>query len=249
MATNGTKPGVTTKRPTKAPYPEDSDKIVRENAQLYHPEAIGTLDAIRNQLFGNSDKVYDFALAWGTNKVMSNDRTEIQAATNNLAGYWSGRACDQYNTFASAATGVMATNQQQIGYICNTLGDCVALVYDTYASGIKLVGHTAQSIASCALGAVLAPVPGVGEAAMIVIVIRLLSDFMGNFTDLFAEAETTMGGYAKEGAYFVGYASSYAAPAGGTNVLDQTDGWTVKPEDSGSGGSSSTGTTTVTGRG
>lgn len=244
---NGGRVATNHKPLTRAPYPHDSDAVVRQYGTLYHPEAVTTLDAIQYQLFGNANKAYNFALTWGSNQVMSDDRTEIQTATNTLAAYWGGRAADQYNTFAGAAAGVMATNQQQIGYICNTLGDCVALVYDTYASAIKFIGQCAHDLTGIFLAAALAPVPGVGEAAAAVIAIKVLSDFVANVNQLLADAMSTMGGYAKEGTYFIGYASSYAAPAGGTDALGQTDAWTVKPENSTAG--SSSGTTTVIGRG
>lgn len=245
--TTGGQPGIKLKRLTKAaPSPKDAVDTVRQYGTVYHPEAVTVLDQILGPLFGNATKVYDLALSWGTNQVMSNDRTEIQTATNTMAAYWGGRAADQYNTFESAAVGVMATNQQQIGYICNTLGDCVALVYDTYASALKFIGQCAHDLTSAATNPenALIPVPGVGEAVVVITWVNILNDFVNNYNQMMAEALSTMGSYAKEGTYFIGYASSYAAPAGGADALDQTDGWTVKPEDG------STGTTgTVPGRG
>lgn len=215
--------------PTKPHYPKDSDATVRQWASyLNYQSAIDTLDEIKDELFGNADQVDSLAYQWAQNQVMNNDQTNIQTATNNLAGNWQGPAYEQYTTFTSAVTSTLGQNQQAMGSIGNTLGNCVSIVYQTYASAINFIGSCAGALAPLAVEAPWLAVPGVDivdAGVMYQQASNALGQFVTNVSTLIGGAVTQIGQYKQDGVMFASASNSYKAPAAPGQLMGDPAKW------------------------
>src|SRR5437016_10054698 len=141
----------------KDPYPEQADQKIRQVASKFSvissdaQQVIQTLDMIKNELLGNSEAAQRLAQDWTDCNVMSDSSKELQDAMHNLAGRWQGAAFQQYSAYSSDVVATLNNNQSTMGNIATALAHCVALVFSTYSSAIKLILNCAADLASLEL--------------------------------------------------------------------------------------------------
>ncbi len=215
------------------PYPEDADRKIREAANKYnHPDVIQTLDKMKNELFGNAERVNALAQAWASNPSVGDSQLAIQTATENLAGYWSGPAFSQFSAYSTDVTGALGSDQSAMASMGTALGGCVSIVYNTYAAVIRLIGNTAADIVNAGVSIGVSLIPGIGEFELsnaIQAITDLLTNFVRNCTELLSSAVEQFGQY-KDAA--VGFRASAAGFKQLTPLPDQIGNpgsWHVNP--------------------
>lgn len=199
----------------KPQYRDDWDHTVRSTAQkVNHQSALQWLDEIKNDFFGNSDKVLHTASSIAGNKTLGTLGQDVDGATATLSGYWEGGAANAYKSYAGNVSGVLKGNQAQVANIANGLGACVSVIYELYAQGIKLIGHTANDITTFALQAGIeigggGPIGALWAAKQL---IGLLNGFVNSAVDLLASGVSAVGRDAATGINFQAYSSQYYIP-------------------------------------
>lgn len=221
----------------KMPYPEQADQQIRVYANAVPPyisnagkQAIRMLDLIKNETFGNADKVELLANEWAQCNVMSDSAREFQDATNNLVGYWEGPASQQYIQYSGSATATMNANQAAMHGVATTLANCVKTVYDTYSLALQYIGNCAGDIVGLGGYGVLAAIPGVDIVsipALIIKVVDTLSNFVKNVTSLVSGAVSQIGSYQSGDTSFLASGNSFRAPNEPGGELGHTNSWVV----------------------
>lgn len=215
----------------KAQYSEANDQIIRQWASyplIGDQDAIKALDTIKNAVFGNADKVDALAYSWSQCQVMNDTYSSIQQANNSLSGNWQGPAKQQYDTFASGVQGVAKGNQSAMGGIGNTLGNCVAQVYQTYGNCIGAMASCAGTLTKIAVEAGLSFIPVVGEildADAIRQLIGVLGDFVSSVDSLIGQSVAQIGSYKQNGVLFQTSASAFLAPAAPGQRIGDPHSW------------------------
>lgn len=182
-----------THRP-KAEWPEAQAAQVHTNATAVgHDDALNVWHLIRDQLFGNVDKMEDLAETWGHNKTMTASKANIDDALADLAGYWEGGGFNSYRTYSGNIANLLATNERVMNDISDVMAECIKLVYETYGDAIDLISKCAHALAEFGLEH-LFPVAG-----QVVKVWRTLNDFVRAWNELFAESLRKMGQLTKGG--------------------------------------------------
>ncbi|WP_329068624.1 hypothetical protein [Amycolatopsis sp. NBC_01480] len=215
------------------PYPSDSDKKIREVAEkVNHPDVIQMLDNIKNNLFGNAEKIELIAQGWASNTSMVDSRTEIQHATEKLSGYWSGPAYNQYSAYAADVTGAFDTDQSAIAAMGTTLGNCVSIVYNTYAAIVRFIGNTAADLVNAAANVLITLIPGVGEleaSNALQATIDILTGFIRNCTDLLSSAVEQFGQYKGTAIGFTASAAGFKQLTPLPDQIGNPGSWHVNP--------------------
>lgn len=215
----------------KVQYPQDNDQLIRQWASyplIGDQEAIKTLDTIRNLVFGNADEVDKLAYFWSQCQVMNDTYTSIQQANNSLSGNWQGPAKQQYDTFASGVQGVAKGNQSAMGSMGNTLGNCVAQVYQTYGNCISAMASCAGTITKITVEAGLSFIPVVGQildADAIHSLIDVLGNFVSSVDSLIGQSVAQIGSYKQNGVLFQTASSAFLAPAAPGQRIGDPGSW------------------------
>lgn len=221
----------------KAPYPEDADHKIRTAAGLvFYDAPAQTLDLIKTQLFGSADRAESKAQGWATSTVMSDSRTEIQTAKDNLSAYWEGGAFNSFNSYASSVVGILDGDQSTMGNVSSVLGNCIATVYQTYASAISFIGKCLADLFSAgawvAVALATSEIPVVDVltgAAALNKLIDVLTSFVKNVTDLLSSATGQIGQYRAQGLSFQRYGSEFKVPEQPGGSMGDVGGWHVHP--------------------
>ncbi|GAA0651346.1 hypothetical protein GCM10010174_88870 [Kutzneria viridogrisea] len=223
---------------TPSPYPQDADNVIRPIARLaFKTEVISLLDLIRDQLFGDADKVAAMAHQWAQNTAISDTRTELQTVKDVLGSYWQGAAYTQFNSYTTNIITTLDANQTVMANFATTLGNCAQVVQATYASAIKFIGQCAGALIN--LGGLTASlfIPGVDLITTPVLVVKAmdkLEDFVKNVTTLIADAYNQIGTYRSSGISFAANATAFKVPeaiAGSAtgSVIGNARDWHVTP--------------------
>ena len=218
--------------PSKPAYPDDHDKTIRQYAGLPmigDQDAINMLNTIKNELFGNADKVYTLGKTWENYLALGTQAYNIQAATNNLSSDWSGDAKTQFDTFNSGVLSTLNKDDAVIKAIGNTLSACASQVYTTYANAIKEMADCVNSLAKAGLAVGFSWVPWVGEAldaGAVAYLWNALDAFVKGVEGLIADSITQIGQLKVNGTNFVGQAELFAAIAAPGDKMGITDDWT-----------------------
>lgn len=221
----------------KPPYPQDADEKIRRAAKIvFYDAPIQTLDMIKTQLFGSSEKAEQIANDWGQNTVMNDSKTEINTAKDNLAAYWEGPAYNAFNSYAGNAVGVMDKDLATMGTIATTLGQSVATVYQTYASAITFIGNCAADLGKAGIYVLLAagtieiPILGEIDAALAAKqVLDALQSFVKNVTALISSATTQIGQYKSQGISFANLGQQFQNPEPLPEAPRHVGEWHVHP--------------------
>lgn len=181
-----TQPSV--KHRNKAEWPGDAaTKVLGDAMMVSHDAAIQTWYLIRDQLFGNANKMEDLANIWGRDKTMTTSKAEIDTALQNLSGYWQGGGFSAYRTYSTDTSAKFSENERIMNDISGIMSDCIDLVYSTYGDAIELISTCAHELAEFGLEN-LVPVGG-----QLVKVWNVLNDFVKAWADLYAKSVRKMG--------------------------------------------------------
>src|SRR5690348_16018329 len=83
------------------PYPEEADGKIRKIAELFgRGDILQLLDDVRNNLLGNAVQVQNLAMEFAKNHTLADAGDNIDEAVQSVSGTWSGRAADQFTTYA-----------------------------------------------------------------------------------------------------------------------------------------------------
>jgi hypothetical protein len=178
----------TVKHRPKAEWPSaEANKVLGDAILIGHDKAINTVEIIRDQLFGNADKMEDLATIWGHDKTMTTSRDEIDVALENVDAYWQGGGFEAFSRYSLSTSTKFTTNESKMNDIAEVLGECVKIVYNTYSYAIELIGDCANALHE------LSPadfIPGAGQALKIW---NALNDFVKAWNDLYAKSVREMG--------------------------------------------------------
>lgn len=181
-----TQPAIT--RRTKDEWPAEAAGQVHGNATAVgHDDALNVWHLIRDQLFGNADKMHDLADTWGRNKTMTSSKADIDDALEELSGYWEGGGFNSYRTYSGNIATLFATNERIMNDIADVMGECIEVVYDTYGDAVDLISKCANSLAELGIEHLF---PGVGQAVK---VWSTLNDFVQAWAELYAQSLRRMG--------------------------------------------------------
>ncbi|QUG99466.1 hypothetical protein HUO13_00415 [Saccharopolyspora erythraea] len=215
----------------KPEWPEENASTVSKYANRFdHEGALGTLDMIRDELFGDSETMEALARQWGSDNTMTDSGLEIQRSSNELAGYWQGGGYDAYTKHEFAVRGLFGNNETQMNGISDVMLDCVELIYGTYADALRFISSCAHDLVSFSLADLI---PGAGT---VVKIIQVLNDFVKNVSDLVAAAIEKMGTLmVKKGKLttfandFSGLGTDSGGPLAPPGAAGNPDAWNVKP--------------------
>jgi hypothetical protein len=221
------------KHRNKAEWPSaESRKVLSDAMMVGHDEAIEVVTKIRDELFGNADKMDTLATKWGQDKTMIKSKDDIDDALERLSGYWQGGGFDSFSRYSLKTSGKIADNESQMNGISDVMANCVGHVYNTYGMAIRLLSTCAHDLNSLGIEH-LAPV--VGQLAK---VLNTLNDFVKAWYDLLADAVDYMGQLMKEKASLGKYASDFVeVKEPGADDPDKDhpsknpDLWDVKPNE------------------
>jgi hypothetical protein len=176
------------KHRNKAEWPSaEANKVLGDAIMVGHDSAVRTVGIIRDELFGNASKMEDLAHAWGRDKTMTSSKDEIDKALRNMSAYWQGGGFTAFRGYSKDISGYMDENEGIMNRISGIMGDCIELVYDTYANALELIAKCAHSLTSLSIADL---VPGAGQ---ILKIMDVLNDFVKAWSELFAASVRQMG--------------------------------------------------------
>ncbi|WP_329072404.1 hypothetical protein [Amycolatopsis sp. NBC_01480] len=218
--------------PGKPAYPEDNDKTIRDWAGLPligDQNAIDTLNLIKNQLFGDADKVWALGKTWSAYTTLGSEIYTIQEATNNLASDWTGDAKTQFDTFNGNVLTVLGKDQGVMTQMGVALATCAGQVYTTYANAINDMKDCANALVKAAAGAGLSWIPVVGEVLDVAVVDELwnaLNSFVTGVETLISQSIAQYGQYKQSAMSFIGQADLFSAIAAPGSKMGSSEFWT-----------------------
>lgn len=184
-------------------YPQVTDAKIREFANLPfigRPDILHLLDDVRDKLLGNPDRIQEMAFRFAHSKAVREARDDIGQAVQSLAGTWSGRAADQFATYASSVTNALEKEQEAVAGVSGILADIGQIVVDTYAKAIEFLGVCAGRLAAIDVKALLAAVASVVPGLNVIMwsdvidtIIEAFGTLVESFAGLLASAAEQMG--------------------------------------------------------
>ncbi|WP_328606868.1 WXG100 family type VII secretion target [Amycolatopsis sp. NBC_00345] len=167
-------------------------------------DIIRLLDTIRNKLLGNAVVVQEMAFAFAQNNTLDTAREKgVNAAVQAVSGTWSGRAADQFTTYANRVSGTLDHQQNAVASMSENLVKIAQCVITTYESALELVGTCASELAKIGIKGVLAaltveiPIADFFTAKDVIdTVIDAFSTLVDKIGALFAKSVTTLGDFA-----------------------------------------------------
>jgi hypothetical protein len=182
----------------KAIFPEGQASRVEGKAiTARHQEALDWLSIIRDQTFGNAERMEQLATDWGLSPAMTEPAEQISAAKTNLSAYWSGSAYNAFSGYASDTATKLGGNDGIMNDISGVLAQTVTTIYKTYSDAIKLISDTAIKLL---------------DISKVDDITKELNSFVNNVVKLFADAMTTAGQYRATGITLAVKADSFKIP-------------------------------------
>jgi uncharacterized protein YukE len=184
------------------PYPENSDAKIRQVANILgRDDIIHLLDDVRNKLLGNAVAVQKMAMDFAKNSTLAHAKADdIDAAVQAVSGTWTGRAADQFNTYAGRVGGALVGQQGAVSSVSIALALISQCVIGTYSKAIEFVGTCATSISKIGIKGLIAiatveiPIVDLFTAKDVLdTVIDAFSTLVGSIADLFQETVKTLG--------------------------------------------------------
>jgi uncharacterized protein YukE len=222
-------------------YPQVADAKIREFANLPfigRPDILRLLDDVRDRLLGNPTRIREMASQFSNSKAVRDAHDDIGKALQSLAGTWTGRAADQFTTYASSVTNALEKEQEAVSGISGLLADLAQIVVDTYAKAIEFLGACAGQLATIDLKALLAAatvVPGLNVIAwsdVIDTIIEAFGDLVKNFMDLLAFAAGQIGEFFRSSTGFAQINTNFVEiPDLPVNSgVDNQKQWKIEPD-------------------
>ncbi|MEV7552968.1 hypothetical protein AB0N89_25445 [Amycolatopsis sp. NPDC089917] len=184
-------------------YPQVADAKIREFANLPfigRPDILHLLDDVRDKLLGNPNRMQEMIHRFATSRAMRDAYDDVGKAVQSLAGTWSGRAADQFTTYASSVTNSLEKEQEAVASVSEVLSDVRQIIVETYAKAIEFLGTCAGRLATidvkALLAAVASVVPGLNAimwSDVIDTIIEAFGTLVESFVGLLASAAEQMG--------------------------------------------------------
>lgn len=217
------------------PYPDEADKKIREAAaQVGNTDIFQLLDNMKNNLLGNAERVDLIAQFWAQAEPMRDAHRTIQDSSQELSGFWTGPAYNQFSSFNSDTISAIDADQAAMASMGSALGACVSTIYQTYSSVIGLIGKTAADLVDFMGRAVITLIPGIGELEAIDAlnsVIDILSNFVRNVTDLITGAVQQFGQYKGTAIGFISSGEAFRQISAPPSQVGNPGSWHVNPAD------------------
>lgn len=200
-----TTPTVTSSGPAvqPRPYPEDADKKIREIAEIFgRGDILRLLEDVRNRVLGNAIQVQSLAMEFAKNHTLADANDDIDNAVQSVSGTWSGRAASQFNTYAGRVGKALDGQQDVVAGMSGILSDIAGCVIETYSKAIEFIGTCAVELGKLGYKTVIAiltaEVPLVDiftSKDVLDTVIDAFAALVQGVVELFAQAQTTLGGF------------------------------------------------------
>ncbi|MFC4084470.1 WXG100 family type VII secretion target [Amycolatopsis samaneae] len=224
---------------TPPPYPVDSDAKIRQVATVFHrPDIIRMLDDIRTRLLGDALGVEALAAEFAKNKTLYAAKEDIGKAVQAVSGTWSGRAADQFTTYASRVGEALDKEQSAVGKMSGILGEVAKTVIHTYAEALRFLGRCATELgklfAKGLIAIVTAEVPildVITSKDVLDTVIDAFSTFVDGVVGLFAKAEEQIGDFVKNANALVQNNTDFPEipELPGNSGMDNDKQWKINP--------------------
>jgi hypothetical protein len=221
------------------PYPEDADAKIRQIAQLFGQDNVLRLLAdVRNRLLGNALEVQSMAMDFAHKKKLSDASDDVAQAVLAVAGTWSGRGKEQFAGYAELVGKALDGQQQVVASMSGILSEIAGCIIDTYAKAIQFIGDCAVELGKVGYKTIIAiataevPILDVITSKDVIdTVADALFELVKSVSDLFAEAQKTLGGFRRHATALVQGNTDFPdmPPMPGNSGIDDQRQWRVDP--------------------
>jgi hypothetical protein len=221
------------------PYPEDADAKIRQIAQLFGQDNVLRLLAdVRNRLLGNALEVQSMAMDFAHKKKLGDASDDVAQAVLAVAGTWSGRGKEQFAGYAELVGKALDGQQQVVASMSGILSEIAGCIIDTYAKAIQFIGDCAVELGKVGYKTIIAiataevPILDVITSKDVIdTVADALFELVKSVSDLFAEAQKTLGGFRRQATALVQGNTDFPdmPPMPGNSGIDDQRQWRIDP--------------------
>lgn len=223
-------------------YPQVADAKIREFANLpfiARPDIIRLLDDVRDKLLGNPARIQEMAYQFAHNKAVQDARDDIVKAVQSLAGTWTGRAADQFTTYASSVTDALEKEQEAVAGVSGLLASLAQIVVNTYVRAIEFLGFCAGRLATIDIKALLAAVTSVVPGVNVIVwadvldsIVEAFGDLVENFVGLLGDATAQIAAFFQSATGFAQISTNFVEiPDLPVNSgVDNQKQWKIEPD-------------------
>ncbi|WIX76962.1 WXG100 family type VII secretion target [Amycolatopsis carbonis] len=221
------------------PYPEEADGKIRKIAELFdRGDILQLLEDVRNNLLGNAVQVQNLAMEFAKNHTLADAGDNIDEAVQSVSGTWSGRAADQFATYASRVGKALEGQQNVVAGMSGVLTDIAGCVIETYSKAIEFIGACAVELGKLGYKTIIAAVTSVIPIAdiftskdLIDAVVDAFATLVESIVGLFAQARDTLGGFKQKAIALVQGNTDFPdiPELPGSSGIDDEKQWRVEP--------------------
>jgi hypothetical protein len=221
------------------PYPEDADAKIRQIARLFGQDNVLRLLAdVRNRLLGNALQVQSMAMDFAQKKKLGDAGDDVAQAVLAVAGTWSGRGKEQFAGYTDLVGKALDGQQEVVASMSGILSEIAGCIIDTYAKAIEFIGNCAVELGKVGYKTIIAiataeiPIIDVITSKDVMdTVADALFDLVKSVSDLFAEAQKTLGGFRRQATALVQGNTNFPdmPPMPGNSGIDDQRQWRIDP--------------------
>ncbi|UOZ03971.1 hypothetical protein [Amycolatopsis sp. WQ 127309] len=236
-----TTPTVVPPNPAAAPqpYPEEADGKVRQIAQLLgRVDILDLLADVRNNLLGNAVQVQGLAMEFAKNHTLADAGDDIDDAVQAVSGTWSGRGAAQFTTYAGRVGKALESQQNVVASMSGVLSEIAGCVIETYSKAIEFIGTCAVELGKLGYKTIIAiltaeiPIVDIFTSKEVLdTVVDAFSALVQGVVGLFAQAQTTLGGFTKQATALVQGNTDFPdiPEMPGNSGMDNEKQWRIDP--------------------
>jgi len=221
------------------PYPDDADRKIREIAELFgRGDILRLLEDVRNRVLGNALHVQNLAMEFAKNHTLADANDAIDDAVQRVSGTWSGRAAAQFNTYTGRVGKALEGQQGVVAGMSGILSDIAGCVIETYSKAIEFIGTCAVELGKLGYKTIIAimtaeiPIIDIFTAKDVLdTVVDAFAALVQGVVELFAQAQNTLGGFAKQAADLVQSNTNFPdiPEMPGNSGMDNEKQWRIDP--------------------
>ncbi|MEW2505952.1 hypothetical protein AB0878_36365 [Amycolatopsis sp. NPDC047767] len=221
------------------PYPEEADGKIRKIAELLgRGDILQLLEDVRNNLLGNAVHVQNLAMEFAKNHTLADAGDNIDEAVQSVSGTWSGRAADQFATYAGRVGKALEGQQNVVAGMSGILTDIAGCVIETYSKAIEFIGACAVELGKLGYKTIIAivtseiPIVDIFTAKDVLdAAVDAFANLVTSVMGLFAQARTTLGDFSKQAITLVRSDTDFPdiPELPGNSGMDDEKQWHVEP--------------------
>ncbi|MET7990781.1 hypothetical protein ABZU76_07700 [Amycolatopsis sp. NPDC005232] len=141
-------------------------------------------------------------MEFAKNHTLADAGDNIDEAVQSVSGTWSGRAADQFTTYAGRVGKALEGQQNVVAGMSGILTEIANCVIETYSKAIEFIGTCAVELGKLGYKSIIAIVTSIIPIAdiftskdLIDAVVDAFATLVSSIVGLFSEAQTTLSGF------------------------------------------------------